>query len=155
MNLTIDMIIEGLRYTELMLIWNSVVDCVGICMRITLFIVSLSESFFWFIWNSAYFAYDKRVINLMPGLKVSFWGSVRGKFSVNIKMNDFDRNILQSKFYACWYILLSGTCPRRRCTHTYLGHGQARNQGGHLPPPPEIIKTLHSDVDIFAETFKE
>jgi len=28
-------------------------------------------------------------------------------------MNDFVRNILQYKFYACYYILLSGT---RRCT---------------------------------------
>jgi len=31
-------------------------------------------------------------------------------------MNDFVRNILQIKFYACCYILLSGTRPKRRCT---------------------------------------
>jgi len=49
------------------------------------------------------------------GWKVSFWGSVRGKFSVNNKMNDFVRNILQNRFYACCYILLSGTRPKRRC----------------------------------------
>jgi len=36
---------------------------------------------------------------------------IRGKFSVNNKMNDFVGNILQNKFYACCYILLSGTCP--------------------------------------------
>jgi len=47
------------------------------------------------------------------GWKVSFWGSVRGKFNVNIKMNDFPGNILQNKFYAYCYILLSCT---RRCT---------------------------------------
>jgi len=32
---------------------------------------------------------------------------------VNIEMNDFVANIRQNKFYACCYILLSGT---RRCT---------------------------------------
>jgi len=37
---------------------------------------------------------------LTQGLKVSFRGPVRGKFSVNIKMNDFVRNTLQSKFHA-------------------------------------------------------
>jgi len=46
------------------------------------------------------------------GWKASFWGSVRRKFSVNNKMNDFVGNILQNKFYAYCYILLSGT--RRR-----------------------------------------
>ena len=51
------------------------------------------------------------------GWKVSFWGSIRGKFSVNNAMNDFVRNILQYKFYAYCYIFLSGT---RRCTHSYL-----------------------------------
>jgi len=34
---------------------------------------------------------------------------VGGKFSVNIKMNNFVGNILQSKFYAWCYVLLSGT----------------------------------------------
>jgi len=50
------------------------------------------------------------------GWKVSFWGSVRGKFSVNINMKDLAGNILQNMFYACCYILLSGTRPKRRCT---------------------------------------
>jgi len=50
---------------------------------------------------------------------------------VNIKMNDFIGNILQNKFYACCYILLSGTPPKRRCTHTclqrcYLGAAGAK-----------------------------
>jgi len=40
---------------------------------------------------------------------------IGGKFSVNIKMNEFVGDILQSKFYACCYILLSGTRPKRRC----------------------------------------
>jgi len=31
-------------------------------------------------------------------------------------MNDFVRNILQNKFYACCCILLSGTRSKRRCT---------------------------------------
>jgi len=31
-------------------------------------------------------------------------------------MSDFFGNILQAKFYACCYILLSGTRPKRRCT---------------------------------------
>jgi len=31
-------------------------------------------------------------------------------------MNDFVGNILQTKFYACCYILLSGARPKRRCT---------------------------------------
>jgi len=31
-------------------------------------------------------------------------------------MNDFVRNILQNKFYACCYILLSSTRPKCRCT---------------------------------------
>ena len=46
------------------------------------------------------------------GWKVSFWGSVRGKFSLNIKMNDFVGNILQNPFCACCYILLSGKRPK-------------------------------------------
>jgi len=41
MKLTVDMIIEGLSY----LIYNSNVDCAGICVRIVLLIVYLSESF--------------------------------------------------------------------------------------------------------------
>jgi len=43
---------------------------------------------------------------------------IRGKFSVNIQMNEFVGDILQSKFYACCCILLSGTRPERRCTPT-------------------------------------
>jgi len=31
-------------------------------------------------------------------------------------MNTYVGNILQNKFYACCYILLSGTRPKRRCT---------------------------------------
>jgi len=31
-------------------------------------------------------------------------------------MNDFVGNILQTKFYTCRYIFLSGTRPKRRCT---------------------------------------
>jgi len=31
-------------------------------------------------------------------------------------MNDFVGNILQNKFYACCFILLSGARPKRRCT---------------------------------------
>jgi len=57
---------------------------------------------------------------LTQGLKDSFWGSVRGKFSVNDKMNDFVWNILQSKFYACCYIFLPGARHKRRYIHTYL-----------------------------------
>jgi len=53
-------------------------------------------------------AYDKTVINQRRVEK-----SVRGKFSVNNKMNDFVRNILQNMFSAYCYVLLSGT---RRCT---------------------------------------
>jgi len=45
MNLTVDMIIEGLRYIEVMMIQNSNVDCSTICVRIVLLIVYLSESF--------------------------------------------------------------------------------------------------------------
>jgi len=35
-------------------------------------------------------------------------------------MNDFFGNILQNKFYACYYILLPGTRPKRQCIHTYV-----------------------------------
>jgi len=31
-------------------------------------------------------------------------------------MNEFVGNILQNTFYACCYILLSGTRPKCRCT---------------------------------------
>ena len=33
-----------------------------------------------------------------------------------MEMNDFVGNILQNTFYACCYILLPGTRPKRRCT---------------------------------------
>jgi len=46
MNLTVDMIIEGLSYVEVM-IQNLNVACAVICMGIMLLIVFLSESF-WF-----------------------------------------------------------------------------------------------------------
>jgi len=42
MNLIVDML--RLSYTELMLIWNSDVDPAGICVRIVLLIVYLSNS---------------------------------------------------------------------------------------------------------------
>jgi len=51
----------------------------------------------------------------MQGWEGSVWGSVRGKFIVNIKMNDFVWNMLQNMFYVCCYILLSRTRPKRRC----------------------------------------
>jgi len=47
------------------------------------------------------------------GSKISFWESVRRKISVNNKMNDFVGNILQKRFNAYCYTLLSCT---RRCT---------------------------------------
>jgi len=108
MNLTVDMIIEGLSY----MIWNSDVDCAGICVRIILLIVYLSESFL--VWRWCVFRLWRDSHKLTQGWKVSFWGSVRGKFSVNNKMIDLG-NILQNTFYACCYILLSGTRPERRC----------------------------------------
>jgi len=45
MNLTAVIINEGLSYVEVMMIWNLNVACVGICVRIILLIVYLSESF--------------------------------------------------------------------------------------------------------------
>jgi len=45
MNLTVNMIIEGFSYIEAMMIYNSNVDCAGICVRIMLLIVCFSESF--------------------------------------------------------------------------------------------------------------
>jgi len=48
-----------LNDTELMLIWNSDVDGAGICVGIVLLIVYLSNSFFWFIWGGACFAYGR------------------------------------------------------------------------------------------------
>jgi len=39
MNLTVDMMIEWLSYIEVMMIWNSNVDCAEICVRIILLIV--------------------------------------------------------------------------------------------------------------------
>jgi len=50
------------------------------------------------------------------GWKVSFWESVRRKFSVNSKMNNFVGKILQNKYYDCCYTLLSGTRPKRGYT---------------------------------------
>jgi len=35
---------------------------------------------------------------------------------VNIKRNNFVGKSLQTKFYVCCYILLSGTRPKRQCT---------------------------------------
>jgi len=44
---------------------------------------------------------------------------------VNIEMNSFVGNILQSTFLACCYILLSGTRPKSQSTYTYLRRGYA------------------------------
>ena len=45
----------------------------------------------------------------------------RGKFSVNIKINDFVGNVLQSKFYACCYILwIAYKCYRFCSMQIYL-----------------------------------
>jgi len=40
---------------------------------------------------------------------------------VNIEMNNFVGNILKHKFYACCYVLLSGTRSLNRYTHSYCG----------------------------------
>jgi len=40
-------------------------------------------------------------------------------------MDDFVGNILQNTFYACCYIVLSGTRPKRRNTYAYLRRGYA------------------------------
>jgi len=45
MNLTAVIISEELSYIEVMMIYNLNVACVGICVRIILLIVYLSESF--------------------------------------------------------------------------------------------------------------
>ena len=45
MNLTAVMINEELSYIEVMMIYNLNVACAGICVRIILLIVYLSESF--------------------------------------------------------------------------------------------------------------
>jgi len=57
-------------------------------------------------------------------------------------MNDFVRNILQNKFYACCCILLSGTRSKRRCTpicgaqwrtqKIFMGGFHSVAYGGHL-----------------------
>jgi len=44
---------------------------------------------------------------------------------VNIKMNNSVGNILQSKFCACCYILLSRTRHKNQCTHAHLRRGYA------------------------------
>jgi len=47
---------------------------------------------------------------------------------VNIKITDFVGNILQHKFYACCYILLSATRPKRRST-PICGSAMLRTSG--------------------------
>jgi len=69
MNFADDMTIEGLSYIELIMILNSNVTC-GTCVRIMLLIVYLSESFLF--GGSAYFAYDKTVINQRKVEKTAF-----------------------------------------------------------------------------------
>jgi len=44
-NLTVEMIIDGLSCIEVMMLQNSNVDCSRICVRIILLIIYLSESF--------------------------------------------------------------------------------------------------------------
>jgi len=90
------------------------VDCAGICVRIILFIVYLSESFL--VSRQCVLCLRQDSHKPTQGWKVTFWWSVRGKFSVNNRTNDCVGNILQNKFYACCYILLWGTRPKRRCT---------------------------------------
>jgi len=53
--------------------------------------------------------YDKTVIKQRKVEKSACEDESEEK-SVNIKMNDFVGNVLQNKFYASCYILLSGTC---------------------------------------------
>jgi len=61
MNLTVDMTIEGLSYTELIMITNSNVVCaLSVCLNL-----------FWFR-ASACFAYDKTVINQLRVEKSAF-----------------------------------------------------------------------------------
>jgi len=55
---------------------------------------------------------------------------------------DFVRNILLCKFHARCYILLSGTRPKRRYTHTYLRRGYASlGTTGRLVPKPRCCYT--------------
>jgi len=55
----------------------------------------------------------------MQDFKSQFLGSVRRKFSVSIKMNDFLGILYEANFTPCCYILLSGIRLKRRCTHAY------------------------------------
>jgi len=55
-----------------------------------------------------------------PGAEKSPFEDQSEENSVNIKINDFVGNILQNKFYACCYVLLSGTRPKHRCTVVHL-----------------------------------
>ena len=71
---------------------------------------------FWFRRYSSAFRVWQESHKSTQGWKISFWGSVREKVSVINKMNDFVGNILQNTFYACCYILLTGTHHKRRCT---------------------------------------
>jgi len=56
-----------------MLIWNSGIDGSGICVRIVLLIVYLSNYFFWFIWGGACFAYEKIVITQWFSISSGPW----------------------------------------------------------------------------------
>jgi len=73
--------------------------------------LSICLNIFWF-GGGACFAYDKTVISQRRVEKSAFEDQ-QEKNSVNIKMNDLVGNILQNKFYACCYIMLSGTRPNR------------------------------------------
>jgi len=86
---------------------------VGFRRFINAWIIIIIVWIFYGLGGSACFAYGKTVINQRRVEKSTFEDQPEENFSVNNKMNDFLRNILQKKFYAYCYILLSGT---PRCT---------------------------------------
>jgi len=99
------MLIEGLSYIELVLIWNFNVHCIGICEKNILLTVHLSEYFFG-LFDAVRVSLRQDSHKLTQRLKASFWGSVRGKFSVLL------------------HIAISYTL-KRRCAHAYLRRGLA------------------------------
>jgi len=79
-----------------------------------------------------------RCHKLTHGFKSQVLRISQRKFSV--KNNNFVGNILQIKFYTCCFILLSGTRPKRRYTHTYLQRGFASlGATGRLLPKPRCF----------------
>ena len=73
--------------------------------------LSICLNLFWFR-GSACLAYGETVIN-QRRFKSQLLGIIQKKIQCEFKMNNFVGDILQNKFYAYCYILLSGT---RRCT---------------------------------------